>query len=125
VEGRQSRAQRQAMDANGRNIFRLADFQWEDFETQRTRRSLNLPHLQHADGTPDIAQNCQPAQIRNDLVQEFEALAGKVGNLDRQTGDVAAGSRQTRDQAGSDRITCHPFALAARNTSGAWPSVAL
>jgi hypothetical protein len=51
-----------------------------------------------------ISYDCQPAQVRNDLAQEFESLAGKVRNLVRQTGDVAARSSQTCDQAGPDRV---------------------
>jgi len=44
------------------------------------------------------------AQTRDDLAQEFEALAGNIGRLTRQPGDVAARARETRDDAGADRI---------------------
>jgi hypothetical protein len=42
--------------------------------------------------------------ILDNLAQEFEPFAGKIGGLDRQPGDVAAGSRQARDEAAADRV---------------------
>src|SRR5262249_30820601 len=44
------------------------------------------------------------AKTRYYLAQEFDFLASSVRHLVRQTGDIAARSRQTRDQASSDRI---------------------
>jgi hypothetical protein len=37
----------------------------------------------------------QPAETGNNLAQQFEALASKIGRLERQASDVAARSRQT------------------------------
>jgi hypothetical protein len=39
----------------------------------------------------------------DNLAQKFESLSSEIGELDRQAGDVAARSRQTRD--------CPPSAL--------------
>ena len=36
--------------------------------------------------------------------QKFESLGRNIGLLDRQTSDIAARSRQTRNKAGSDRV---------------------
>src|SRR5262245_24464936 len=44
------------------------------------------------------------AQTGDNLAQEFEPLAGKIGDLGRQAGDVAARSRQAWYEAGADRI---------------------
>jgi hypothetical protein len=37
-------------------------------------------------------------RVRNNLAYEFNSLAGKIGCLDRQTGDVAARPRQIFDK---------------------------
>src|SRR5262249_38696483 len=44
------------------------------------------------------------AASRDDLAQVFEALAGNIGHLTRQPGDVAARARKTGDDAAADRI---------------------
>src|SRR5262245_52978222 len=44
------------------------------------------------------------AQTGDNLAQEFEPLAGKIGGLGRQAGDVAARSRQAWYEAAADRI---------------------
>src|SRR5262245_8612810 len=44
------------------------------------------------------------AQTGDNLAQEFEPLAGKIGGLGRQAGDIAARSRQAWYEAGADRI---------------------
>jgi hypothetical protein len=46
----------------------------------------------------------QPAEPGDNLTQEFESLAGKIGLLVRQSSGVAARSRQTCDQAAANRI---------------------
>jgi hypothetical protein len=61
---------------------------------------------EHAEGIADIAHDGQAAQIGHDLAQEFEPLGSSIGRLARQSGDVAAWSRQTGDDAGADRIAC-------------------
>jgi hypothetical protein len=63
------------------------------------RAGLNLAHLQHGLGKANISYDCQPAKPGENLTQEFEPLAGKVGLLGRQSGDVAARLRQTCDQS--------------------------
>jgi hypothetical protein len=40
----------------------------------------------------------------DNLAQQFESLASNIDLLDRQAGDVSAGSRKVSDQAGSNRI---------------------
>ena len=52
----------------------------------------------------DIGHDGQLAKTRNNLAQQFETLTRHIGRLVRQTGDVAARSRQGRDQAGTHRI---------------------
>src|SRR6516165_9394205 len=61
--------------------------------------------LQHGVGTADMGQDRQPAETRDDLAQEFESLSGSVGLLERQAGQVAARTRQTRDYTGADRVS--------------------
>src|SRR5262249_11663198 len=55
-------------------------------------------------GIAGIGHDRQMAQTGDNLVQEFEPLAGKIGGLGRQAGDVAARSRQAWYEAGADRI---------------------
>ena len=91
----------------GRDILRSPDFECGDFEAERAGRGLDLAHLQHGCGIADIGHDRQPAEAGDNLAQEFEPLAGKIGRLDRQSGDVAARSRQTCDQAAADRVDRH------------------
>src|SRR5262249_18503938 len=49
-------------------------------------------------------QDCQPAKTWHDLAQKFEALAGNVSSLHRQTGDVAARMRQACHKTGTKGI---------------------
>ena len=88
----------------GSNILCSPDFEWRDFDAERASRGLNLAHLQHGLGIANIDHDCQPAEPGDNLTQEFEPLAGKIGRLDRQSSDVAARSRQTCDQAAADRV---------------------
>src|SRR5262249_12853575 len=46
----------------------------------------------------------RPGAPAQRIAQKFETLAGSLRLLERQTGDVATRSRQTRDQAGADRV---------------------
>ena len=88
----------------GRDILRSPDFECGDLEAERAGRCLSLAHLQHGAGIADIGHDRQPAETGDNLAQEFESLAGKIGRLDRQAGDVAARSRQARDQAAANRV---------------------
>ena len=88
----------------GRDILRSPNFECRDFEAERAGRCLNLAHLQHGGGIANIGHDRQSAKTGDNLAQEFESLASKIGELDRQAGDVAARSRQTSDQAAADRV---------------------
>src|SRR5262249_1830216 len=46
----------------------------------------------------------QPAETGDNLEQEFESLSGSIGELVREARNIAARSRQTRDQTGADRV---------------------
>ena len=52
----------------------------------------------------DVRQDRQSAQIWENLAQVFDPFARNVGLLVRQSGDVAARSRQACDEAGADRV---------------------
>jgi hypothetical protein len=65
------------------NIPGASDFEWRDFDAERASRGLNLTHLQLGLGKANIKNDCQPAETWDDLTQEFEPLAGKIGLLDR------------------------------------------
>ena len=88
----------------GRDILRAPDFDACDLEAERAGRRLDLAHLRHGAGIAGIGQDRQPAQTGDNLAQDFEAFAGEIGRLVRQAGDVAARSRQARDQTGADRV---------------------
>src|SRR5262245_14476447 len=77
------------------DILRSPDSEWCDFDAERAGHRLNLTHLEHGFGKASISYDRQPAEPGQNLTQELEALAGKIGRLDRQSSDVAAWSRQT------------------------------
>src|SRR5262249_2057861 len=128
VDRRQSRDERQGVDANsvgqyervasdikglraaierlerGRDIFGAPNFECHDIEAERAGGRLNLVHLQCGDGITDIRQAGQPAQTWDNLAQEFESLASKIGCQGREAGDVAARSRKATNKAGANRI---------------------
>src|SRR6516225_4371253 len=66
----------------GTDILRSPDFGWRDFDAERACRSLNLAHLQYRVGIANINHDCQPAEPRDHLTQEFEPLAAKIGRLE-------------------------------------------
>src|SRR5262249_36940395 len=82
-------------------ISSAQDFQCDALEAERVGRCLSLGHLEHGGGIASISHDRQPAKTGHNLAQEFDSLAGKIGKLSRQAGNVAAGSRQTGDQAGA------------------------
>ena len=81
----------------GSNILYSPNFEWRDFEAERASLGLNLAHLQHGLRKAGISNDCQPAEPRQNLTQEFESLAGKIGLLVRHASDVASRLRQTFD----------------------------
>ena len=105
VNRRQSRAERQGVDANpvgdhervasdikglraaleglerGSDIFEAPNFECDDIEAERLGRRLNPAHLQCAHRVTDIGQDGQPAEPGGDLAQEFDLLAGEIGRL--------------------------------------------
>jgi hypothetical protein len=55
------------------------------------------------------------------LSQKFESLVSSIGLLQRQTGNVAARSRQTRNHAGANRIRLpreHDYVSSVRVVGG-------
>ena len=83
----------------GHDIFCSPNFECIEFETERAGHRLRLAQLHYGDRISDISQDCHSAQTWNNLTQQFEPLASKIGRLDRQAGDVAARSSQTGDKA--------------------------
>ncbi len=75
-----------------------------DLEAEVSSLNLNVAHFQHGRGIASIKQNCQPAQTRDNLTQEFEPLAVGIVLLDRQPSDVTARMRKARDEADANRI---------------------
>jgi hypothetical protein len=128
VHGRQSRAQRQGVDANavgdyervgndikgvraalerleGRSdILGPPDIERGDFEAKRACCSPNLAYVQRGVGIADIGHDRQPVQTGDELAQKFEPLAHGIGPLARQAGDVAARPRKACNNAAADRI---------------------
>ena len=73
-------------------------------KAERAGRGLRLSHFQCGEGIFDIGHDRQPAQVGDNLAKQRESFADKVRCLHRQAGDVAARSRQARDQAHANRI---------------------
>src|SRR5215467_7050901 len=88
----------------GRDILRSPNFESNNIEANRAGRGLSFAHFQHRGGIAGIGHDRQMAQTGDNLAQEFEPLAGKIGGLGRQAGDVVARSRQAWYEAGADRI---------------------
>ena len=115
---RQSRAQRQRVDASnvgicqrvgthikrlrpvlkrpecGRNIFSAADFEHFDINAKLAGYCPNLSDLSDGAGVADIGDDRQSAEIGKYLTQEFNSFSGKFGRLCRHARDIAARSRQ-------------------------------
>ena len=66
----------------GHNILGAQDFEPVDFEAERVRRGLNLAHLLHRPGIAGIAEHRQPAEPGDDLAQDFEPLASRIGSIE-------------------------------------------
>ena len=90
----------------GSDIFRSPDFRCSNFKPERAGRCLNLAHFQHGGGIIGIGHHRQPAEAGNYLAQEFESFGSKISILHRQAGDVFTRTRQTRDQADTNRVAC-------------------
>src|SRR5215510_10252640 len=61
-----------------RDIGRCSDFQHCNRQIERAGRCLNLTHFQHAGGITYVGLDRQPAETRDNLAQEFEALTNKI-----------------------------------------------
>src|SRR5258708_15418993 len=83
------------------------DFERRDFEAERASRCMGLAHLQHGLVIANIKDNCQPAELGENLTQELYSLACKIRRLQRQSRDVAARLGQICDQAAADRVDPH------------------
>ena len=86
------------------DVLRPPDCERGDLEPERAGCGLHLAHFQRNEGIVDIAHERHPAEIRDDLAQEREPLAGNVGGLERQAGDVAARPRKAGDEAAADGV---------------------
>jgi hypothetical protein len=67
-------------------------------------RSSCLTHLQHDLGVLDVAQDRDQAEGGDHFAQKLDTLAGEIGRLGGQSGDVATRSRQTCNQPAADRV---------------------
>src|SRR5262245_31018612 len=90
----------------GYDVLPSPDFQGRGFEAQRAGRCQNLGHLRQAEGIVRIAQNRQSAERWDDRAQQLDSLGSNIGRLQRQASDVAARSRQTRDQTAAHGVPC-------------------
>jgi len=88
----------------GGNLLGSLECESDRFETGRARHFLDRLHLQQRAGTAGVGHYRQAAQARDKLAQQFESFGGQIHALDRQPGDVAAGPRQARNNAGADLI---------------------
>jgi hypothetical protein len=68
-----------------------------NLEIQDAGGCLSLVHLHHCIGGTNIGHDPQPAQIGDNITQEFKALTGSIGYLGRQAGDIGTRSGQTLD----------------------------
>jgi hypothetical protein len=64
-------------------------------------------HVEHGGAAGDVGHDRQSPETGNGLAQKLETLGSGIGLLERQSGDVAAGSRRARNEAAADRVS-HP-----------------
>src|SRR5262249_1915266 len=87
-----------------RDVLIPPDVEREDFEAECAGCRLDLAQLQRRKGTREIGKDSKSAQTRHNLAQELESLPGSIGSLTRYAGNVAAWSRQGRDEAAANRL---------------------
>ena len=68
---------------SGRDILRSPDFERCNLKIERAGFRLNCGHFQHSAGIAGIGHDRQPAQPGDNLAQQFEAFASKIGRLER------------------------------------------
>jgi hypothetical protein len=88
----------------GRDIFCSPDFQCGGLKPELASQCMNLAHLQQGAGTTDIGHDRKPTKTGDNLAQKFEALADKIGSLNRQAGHIAARPAKTANEAAADRV---------------------
>ena len=125
---RQSRAQRQGVDAihvggdkriaadikclclalecieRRHNVLVPTNSGRNRLKPERAGCCLSLAHLQDGKGIADVGYDRQPAQTRDNIAQKFSPLAGDICQLGRQAREIAARSRQTGDQPTAERV---------------------
>ncbi len=89
------------------NVLGAPDSERCEIEAERASRRLNVVGLQHGIRIASVEHDCHSAELRDDLAQEFEPLGDKIGLLNRHSGNVAARSRETRNQAAADWVDRH------------------
>ncbi len=63
----------------GHDILRSSDFDRTDFDAARAGCCFKLAYLQRHGGIATDDHDCEPAEPRHKLLQEFESLANKIG----------------------------------------------
>jgi hypothetical protein len=85
--------------------LRTPDFDRERLQAQRSRPIANVHHVEHGGATIGIRYNREPAEAGDNFAQELESFGSCISLLDRQAGDVPAGSSETCYQARADRVS--------------------
>src|SRR5262245_65682300 len=80
-----------------RNILGATDFRYGGLKAKRPSRRPDLADIQPHGGIIDIGHDCQVAKVGNNLTQELDTLASKIGCLIGQTGNIATRPCQTAD----------------------------
>src|SRR5262245_7408671 len=88
----------------GHDVLPPPDFKHGNLQPKRAGRGSHLVHFPRDERVVDIAHERHPTEIWDDLAHECEPIAGNVRGLERQTGDVAAGSREAGNEAAADGV---------------------
>src|SRR6516225_9508430 len=91
----------------GNNILRPPNIERRDIEADRTGAGLYGVPLQYAIGIIEVCYNRQAMEIGDSLAKKFYSFAGEIGDLQRQSGDVAAWMRKIGYETAADRIVGH------------------
>src|SRR5262245_25292005 len=89
---------------SGTDIFGSPDFKHVGFERESLCCSVDLVYFASGERITNVGQHRQTAQTGDDLTQQFDPLASRIGGLARQAGYIAARPAEVGHEAGCNWI---------------------
>jgi hypothetical protein len=85
-------------------VFRTPDRRRSELQSQCACCFLHFFPLHWVGWMPRMREHCHVPECRNELPEQLQALPDVSGGIDRQSGDVATGARQTLDESDLHRV---------------------